>query len=1651
MKKWLILGAIFVLGYYYTNAQILINADVTINGFRHNHDCGNDAGGNNPDPRYRVWIGSNNGNFTQSTNGPGIYPGCADTYGADEIPCSFWNPGLINAANIVGQPINQINVDLQSWEEDGCGSDCTPNTCTFNSDDIRCPRTRVGDIDFWQLPPCQNNTYVGEFTNGSFLSMHNRCSDNNGKGYGIDQLIINWSFASSPTILTDAAPFDRTLCLGDATTLTIDVNTWNGWSLAQNVQWQISENTDCAGATGWTNIPGANSLTYVPAQIPGTRLYRCIISSNCNDINVQNVISQCVRVTYHPYAAPILSAVCGGTTVSDVPVQFCTTLPPAAGAAVGTGFQWSVSPSAGVTILNPNDPCTDIIFDDQNTYTVTLTYTDACAAADAQAICITSVSAPSCDMIYVDAVTGNNANLGYPDEPVANLWRAMELVAGDRTNIRISGGTYIEPNIINVVDNLVIEGSWINNSGVWTKSSAANTNLIFSGEETLSASVTQKVGIKAIGVSNWSVQDLNISTTNNTGTAADGRGKSNYGMLINDCSDYSITRVQVTVGLASNGGNGVNGLPGASGVQGGIGMAGHCDNNTTNRLGGDGAAANGVGIRQGGAGGNGGQGADYNSNNNTAGANGQNGGAGAAGGTNFGAAGSSGGCGTSTDRDGRKGQNGTNGIAGANATATPPLANNTFNDFWIPNGQSASGVDGGGGGGGKGGGGGGRQNGTFCDDGGGSGGGGGGSGGEGGQAGTGGMGAGGAFGIYRFNSSLNDNIQNIIINTPGSVAQGGAAGLGAAGGAGGPGGCGAGGNNTSETAGGVRGNNGGLCSTSDVCPSDPNEVGAGGQGGAGGAGGAGGNGQPGAPGINAFMVTDGILSNPSTSIPNPTTIALQYPVNAKGCVNSEISLTNTNPTTWILNGASLIEDAAQGVSSYTFSSSPLLVSYANDGVYDIGTNGANYVNWIRIIDGTRPATATFNVPPSVCSGSNFSVSANPWGTEVAWEWVLFDTDANNPIATSNQQSPSFTAPVVGSTTIFNIRYRVRESCCGWSIPYYTTVEIGQSFTPVIVANGPTTFCTGGTVELTTSGGGDYLWSNGATSSSINVNASGTFTVTVTDNSGCQGTSAPVTVTVNPAPVATINVIGDLDLCNNATVTLQANASSAYIWNNGETTQSIVVNTPGSYEVTIVDGNGCTATSASVEVTQVAVEINSSAGDQLCPGESLELEAGAADSYQWQLNGSNIPGETNPTLTVTQPGTYTVVAEVGACTITADEFVITEFDPFILINGASAVCPGNPVTLQSTIGDTYQWSLNGNPIAGATNQNYATDTPGSYTVTVTLGTCSATSNPISLTSFTTDLVASGPTTICVGESVDLTATGGDDYSWTLNGNPIGGSTGSITATQGGTYVVTISNDNGCSANETIEVIISPTMTATGNVVNATCGNNNGSINLNISGGTSPFSYAWSNGTTTALNSNLGQGNYTVTITDAAGCSIQENYTITDSGPVVAAITPPAATINSGGSVNLTASGGVSYSWSPTIGLSCSDCPNPVASPTETTTYVVTVTDVNGCTGTAEITIVVEAACTDVFIPTIFSPNKDGNNDFVCVYGSCIASMTFEIYNRWGEKVFETGDPNDCWDGTFRDKELNTGTFVYKAIITLESGEEIVKSGTIALVK
>jgi gliding motility-associated-like protein len=356
------------------------------------------------------------------------------------------------------------------------------------------------------------------------------------------------------------------------------------------------------------------------------------------------------------------------------------------------------------------------------------------------------------------------------------------------------------------------------------------------------------------------------------------------------------------------------------------------------------------------------------------------------------------------------------------------------------------------------------------------------------------------------------------------------------------------------------------------------------------------------------------------------------------------------------------------------------------------------------------------------------------------------------------------------------------------------------------------------------------------------------------------------------------------------------------------------------------------------------------------------------------------------------------------------------------------------------------------------------TAGTYSnFVITQSGCSATgAAPITLTD------VGGPT-VSISSSIDVSCFGGNDgeavagvsggtspysYSW----SPSGGNTDTASGLSAGTYTVTVTDDAGCTGSAIITIDEPDELIITETITDQDCALTNGAISLSVSGGTPGYSYVWTpNGETTSSITGITGGNYGVTVTDNNGCTATGNYSVNVVGNIPVTVIPNVASISSGQEVQLNASGATSYMWSPPDGLSCTDCPDPIASPSVTTTYIVVGTDDNGCTGSDTVTIYVTIECGDLFVPDIFSPNGDQENDFLCVYGSCITDINFSVYNRWGELVFETeetglcGDETVSWDGNFKGKPAITGVYAYKLYVRLDNGDVVERSGNVTLVR
>jgi hypothetical protein len=288
------------------------------------------------------------------------------------------------------------------------------------------------------------------------------------------------------------------------------------------------------------------------------------------------------------------------------------------------------------------------------------------------------------------------------------------------------------------------------------------------------------------------------------------------------------------------------------------------------------------------------------------------------------------------------------------------------------------------------------------------------------------------------------------------------------------------------------------------------------------------------------------------------------------------------------------------------------------------------------INTSASANVTAGGPVTFCQGGSVTLTANA-GSSYMW---------SNGATT---QSITVTQAGTYSVDVTNA-YR----CTATSAPVTVTVNTLPS--PVVTANGSTTFCTGDSVILTSSAANGYLWSNSATTQSITVTSSGTYSVTVTDANGCQGTSNAVTVSSSAAPAPTINVQGSTSLCAGQSVTLTASAADSYLWSNSATTQSITVTSAGTYNVTVVNDTACMGTGTSSSVTVMVTPqptATFTANSSTQPTVSFTNSSTNATGYSWNFGDGNTSVNANPTYTYGTNGTYTVtlVATNGSCSDT----------------------------------------------------------------------------------------------------------------------------------------------------------------------------------------------------------------------------------------------------------------------------------------------------------------------------------------------------------------------------------------------------------------
>lgn len=647
-------------------------------------------------------------------------------------------------------------------------------------------------------------------------------------------------------------------------------------------------------------------------------------------------------------------------------------------------------------------------------------------------------------------------------------------------------------------------------------------------------------------------------------------------------------------------------------------------------------------------------------------------------------------------------------------------------------------------------------------------------------------------------------------------------------------------------------------------------------------------------------------------------------------------------------------------------------SSAHSNMFTYQWNNSEEGNIIQVNDGT-PYTVTVQDTNGCTTTASASVVILPLPQGVisgnttlcpGESTVLTASGANRYNWSTGASSPTITVNTSGTyTCTFTNSYN-----CSMT----QSVEVSVLDAPTI--SGELNICEGGSTTLTASGGASYVWNNGASTPSITVNNAGIYTVTAT--SGNCSATASVTTAIIPIPQVTIS--GNPIICSGVSTTLTASSGSSYLWSTGETTPSISVNNPGTYSVTVTNINGC---SSSASQTVSLMEPTSISGDsQICSGESTTLSATGTGSYQWS-NGAN-----TPFITVNTPGTYSVTVSLpNGCSSSAAIEVTAASSPTPSISGNNVICEGQSTTLTATGGNNYSWNN------GSTQNSIVVTQSGNYTVTVTnTDGCSASTSTTVTVNPLPNVTISGSSSFCQGGSTTLTASGANTYLWsnastnaaitinnagiyTVTGTDINGCTNTASQTvavnptyniplthsicegesynfygqnltSAGTYTHTLQTINGCDSVLilTLTVKTLPTASITGNTT--ICEGQ--STTLTATGGNS---YSWSTGSTNSSISVNQSGLYTVTATNTDGCSASTSTTVTVN-PLPTITISGNTTVCQGSSTTLTASGADSYSWSTgenTASVSISSFG----------VYTVTGTSAEGCSSTADVTVLV----------------------------------------------------------------------------------------------
>lgn len=706
----------------------------------------------------------------------------------------------------------------------------------------------------------------------------------------------------------------------------------------------------------------------------------------------------------------------------------------------------------------------------------------------------------------------------------------------------------------------------------------------------------------------------------------------------------------------------------------------------------------------------------------------------------------------------------------------------------------------------------------------------------------------------------------------------------------------------------------------------------------------------------------------------------------------------------VANGTGYSWSSATGVSSADWGANMSSSSSGTSGIRrTAATDNNTGSDWIV-------SSSTFPQDPGTYNSTVNTITAD---TVTGFDWSL-----NSSIIST--ETSIWVGPWTSDDSLVYVA--TFDSICG---TYTDTAVVVIDLTKAVITASSGVSCAGaddGTATVTASGGDSpytYAWSDGQTTATASGLGGGTYVVTVTDNNGWPATDS-VTIAEPDSLGLTLSSTQSTCGADNGSVSAAVTGGTtaySYSWSNGGLVSTMFSIGAGSYTVTVTDANGCTI-SGTVAVTDAgSPTISFAVTDVLCGGETTgaidaSVSGGTSPfTYSWSNSGST---EDISSLGV---GTYTLtVTDNNSCVVFADTVVLGNDTLESAGATADASCNGSSdgsVDLTITGGVTsysYSWSTT------ATTEDVSGLSAGTYSVTATDAVgCTITDSytinePTLLTASISSTTDASCNSFTDGSSTVTAAGGTTAYSYLWSNAAASATASGLGA---GTYTVTVTDANGCTAitSDTIGQPDSLLISVT-SVVDVLCADSTtGEINTSTTGGTTAYSYTWSNSDTTANLASAGAGNYMVTVTDANGCTAVTGDTIDEPAAITAvdSIITPLCNGDSNASIYVTSGGGTgTLTWSWSSGQATEDIDSVAAG-----SYTVTITDANNCN--VPFTFVVTE-------PGVLMYNADTVTDAFCELGDdgavngSVSGGTAPFFYVWSDSSI-TEDISGLTVGTY----------------------------------